>query len=44
MQAVNTLIRTAEFAEWLRCLKDAKGKARIIARLDAAQLARALDE
>ena len=38
MQPVNTLIRTAEFAEWLRHLKDAKGKARIIARLDAAEM------
>lgn len=38
MQSVNTLIRTAEFAEWLRRLKDAKGKARIISRLDAAEM------
>ena len=36
MQSLNTLVRTAEFAQWLRRLKDAKGKARIIARLDAA--------
>lgn len=38
MQPVNTLIRTAEFAEWLRQLKDARGKARIIGRLDAAEM------
>ena len=38
MQAVNTLIRTAEFAEWLRQLMDMKGKARIIARLDSATM------
>lgn len=35
---MNTLIRTEEFAEWLRRLRDPKGKARIIARLDAAAL------
>ena len=35
---VNTLIRSEEFAEWLRQLRDPKGKARIIARLDAAAL------
>lgn len=35
---VNTIIRTEGFAEWFRRLKDAKGKARIIARLDAAAL------
>lgn len=38
MQPVNTLVRTAEFAEWLRQLKDVKGKARILARLDAAEM------
>lgn len=38
MQPVNTLIRTAEFAEWLRKLKDVKGKARIIGRLTAAEM------
>ncbi len=38
MPGVNTLIRTEEFAEWLRRLRDPKGKARIIARLDAAAL------
>ena len=31
-----TLIRTDAFAEWLRKLSDAKGRARILARLDAA--------
>jgi putative addiction module killer protein len=35
---VNTLIRTEEFVEWLNGLRDAKGKARIIARLDSAAL------
>lgn len=38
MQPVNTLVRTAEFAEWLRRLRGAKGKARIIGRLDAAEM------
>ena len=38
MPGVNTLIRTEEFAEWLGRLRDPKGKARIIARLDAAAL------
>lgn len=35
---MNTLIRTEEFAEWLRQLRDAKGKARILARLESAAL------
>lgn len=38
MELVNTLVRTAEFAEWLRQLRDVRGKARILARLDAAEL------
>lgn len=38
LQSVNTLIRTEEFAEWFRRLRDPKGKARIIARLDSAAL------
>jgi putative addiction module killer protein len=38
MRLVNTLIRTAEFADWLRQLRDPKGKARIISRLDSAAL------
>ncbi|HEY5756398.1 MAG TPA: hypothetical protein VIU34_11285 [Steroidobacter sp.] len=38
MEIVNTLVRTAEFAEWLRQLQDVRGKARILARLDAAEL------
>ena len=38
MQPLNTLVRTAEFADWLRQLKDLKGKARIIARLNAAEM------
>ncbi len=38
MEIVNTLLRTAEFAEWLRRLQDLNGKARILARLDAAEL------
>jgi len=35
---MNTLIRTAEFAAWLEKLRDLKGKARILSRLDAAVL------
>jgi putative addiction module killer protein len=35
---MNTLIRTEEFAQWLARLEDRKGKARILARLDAAAL------
>jgi putative addiction module killer protein len=35
---INTLIRTEEFARWLARLKAAKGKARIIARLESAAL------
>jgi putative addiction module killer protein len=38
LELVNTLIRTAEFADWLRRLRDVRGKARILARLDAAEL------
>lgn len=33
-----TFIRTDAFAEWLRKLSDAKGRARILARLDSAAL------
>ena len=33
-----TLIRTDAFAEWLGRLSDARGRARILARLDAAAL------
>jgi putative addiction module killer protein len=33
---VNTLVRTAEFAEWLTGLKDATAKAAILNRLDRA--------
>lgn len=33
---MNTLIRTDEFSAWLAGLRDAKGKARIIGRLDSA--------
>jgi putative addiction module killer protein len=35
---VITLIRTDAFAEWLRKLSDLRGRARILARLDAAAL------
>lgn len=35
---MNTLIRTAEFAAWLERLRDLKGKARILSRLDSAVL------
>jgi len=35
---MNTLIRTAEFAAWLEKLRDLKGKARILSRLDGAAL------
>ena len=38
MATVNSLIRTAEFDEWLRRLRDVRGKARILARLEAAEL------
>lgn len=34
---MNTLIRTAEFSAWLKGLKDAKGIASIIARIDRAE-------
>jgi len=37
-RGMNTLIRTAEFAAWLEKLRDLKGKARILSRLDAAAL------
>ena len=33
-----TLLRSSEFDEWLAGLKDAKGKARILARLRSAEL------
>jgi putative addiction module killer protein len=35
---VNSLIATPEFEQWLERLRDAKGKARILARLDSAAL------
>jgi putative addiction module killer protein len=35
---VNSLIATPEFERWLEKLRDAKGKARILSRLDAAAL------
>jgi putative component of toxin-antitoxin plasmid stabilization module len=35
---VNTPIRSAVFAVWLERLRDVKGKARILSRLDAAAL------
>src|SRR5262245_21713290 len=35
---MNTIIRTEEMATWLDGLRDAKGKARIISRLDLAKL------
>jgi putative addiction module killer protein len=35
---LNTLIRSDVFSEWLKKLKDAKGVARILTRLDAAAL------
>ena len=38
MKPANSLIRTAEFAEWLRELRDLTAKARIVSRLDAAVL------
>ena len=34
---MNTLIRTAQFSAWLKGLKDAKGVASILARIDRAQ-------
>lgn len=33
-----TLLRTEEFDDWLKNLKDQVGRARILARIDAAQL------
>lgn len=38
METVNTLIRTADFANWFRQLTDMKGKARILSRLDSAAM------
>lgn len=38
MEIVNTLLRTAEFDEWLRRLRDVRGEARILGRLRAAAL------
>ena len=35
---MNTLIRSAEFVAWLDGLRDLKGKARILSRLDLASL------
>jgi putative addiction module killer protein len=35
---VYTFLRTEEFSTWLKNLKDTAGKARILARLDAAEL------
>jgi putative addiction module killer protein len=35
---VFTFLRTEEFDHWLRSLKDQVGRARILARIDAAQL------
>lgn len=35
---MNVLVRTEEFAHWLAQLRDAAGKARIIARLESAAL------
>ena len=35
---MNGLIATPEFEQWLEILRDAKGKARILSRLDSAAL------
>ena len=35
---MNSLIATPEFEQWLGKLRDAKGKARILSRLDSAAL------
>jgi putative addiction module killer protein len=35
---VNSLVATPEFEQWLGNLRDAKGKARILSRLDSAAL------
>ncbi|MEJ0085308.1 MAG: type II toxin-antitoxin system RelE/ParE family toxin [Pseudomonadota bacterium] len=35
---MNSLIATREFEQWLEKLRDAKGKARILSRLDSAAL------
>jgi putative addiction module killer protein len=35
---VNSLVATPEFEQWLERLRDAKGKARILSRLDSAAL------
>jgi putative addiction module killer protein len=35
---VNSLIATPEFEQWLERLRDVKGKARILSRLDSAAL------
>jgi putative addiction module killer protein len=35
---VNSLVSTPEFEQWLGKLRDAKGKARILSRLDSAAL------
>jgi putative addiction module killer protein len=36
--SMNTLIRSTEFVTWLDGLRDLKGKARILSRLDLASL------
>ena len=36
MASMNTLLRSEYFSTWLENLKDAKAKARILARLDGA--------
>jgi putative addiction module killer protein len=35
---MNTLLQSKAFTTWLRRLRDTKGRARILARLDAAEL------
>ena len=35
---MNTLIQSAAFAAWMKGLKDKRGKARILSRLDSAAL------
>ena len=35
---MNSLIATPEFEQWLESLRDAKGKARILSRLDSVAL------
>lgn len=38
IRPVNSLVATPEFERWLENLRDGKGKARILSRLDAAAL------